>query len=301
MDEQVGELGREGGEVLRRGEVVLGLGPGGDREDDAVDQLADAGLPLGRVEVAAEVLADDDVGGQLAPGRRDLDVLLLEDELAGLVADGGGPDLPGDLVVGMDARAGPAALEGEAARPLAREAEGVHGRRGGLLGPGPQGGRLGEGVVGARGDGLGAAGRPGRGAGSAARLPACRAAWWAWRPGGRPGRRRVRLEPCCACSSSGPAARRPGSCRRRHAPGPAPGGPPAPPSDAPPAGAAGAGPIRRSGVLRRRRSCDPRRRGCPPPARSWPLRRSRRRPARSRAVPVLYRAARGESTANHKM
>src|SRR5205814_4900377 len=53
-------------------------------------------------------------GRELRPEVRDLDVLLLEDELARLVADGGGPRLPGDLVVGMDARSGPAALEREA-------------------------------------------------------------------------------------------------------------------------------------------------------------------------------------------
>src|SRR4029078_5459032 len=43
-----------------------------------------------------------------------LDVLLLEDGLAGFVGDAGGPVLPGDLVVGMDVRAGEAALEGQA-------------------------------------------------------------------------------------------------------------------------------------------------------------------------------------------
>ena len=115
MDEQVGQLGLEGLEVRVRGEVALGLGPGGDRVDDAVDELADGGLALRRAEVAAEVLADDDVGGELAPEVGDLDVLLLEDALADLVGDAGGPVLPGDLVVGMDARAGPAALEGQAA------------------------------------------------------------------------------------------------------------------------------------------------------------------------------------------
>ena len=75
-------------------EVVLGLGPGGDRVDDPVDQLLDARLPLRRPDVAAEVLADDDVRRELAPELGDLDVLLLEDELAGLVADGRGPGLP---------------------------------------------------------------------------------------------------------------------------------------------------------------------------------------------------------------
>jgi hypothetical protein len=51
--------------------------------------------------VAAEVLADDDVCGQLAPEGGNLDVLLLEDADALLVADAGGPDLPIDLVVGV--------------------------------------------------------------------------------------------------------------------------------------------------------------------------------------------------------
>ncbi len=111
----MGQLGLEGLEVRVRGEVALGLGPGGDRVDDAVDQLADGGLALRRAEVAAEVLADDHVGGELAPEVGDLDVLLLEDGLARLVGDAGRPVLPGDLVVGVDPGRRPAALEGEAA------------------------------------------------------------------------------------------------------------------------------------------------------------------------------------------
>ena len=115
VDQEMGQLGVEGGQVLVRGEVVLRLGPGGDRVGDPVDELLDAGLALRRADVAAEVLADDDVGGQLAPEAGDLDVALLEDDLARLVADAGGPDLPLDLVVRMDALAREAALEGEAA------------------------------------------------------------------------------------------------------------------------------------------------------------------------------------------
>ncbi len=102
-----------------RGEVALGLGPGRDRVDDPVDELADAGLALRGVEVAAEVLADHDVGGELRPERRDLDVLLLEDALAALGADAGGPVLPRDLVVGMDPGRRPAALERQALGRLA--------------------------------------------------------------------------------------------------------------------------------------------------------------------------------------
>src|SRR5258706_15252043 len=68
--------------------------------------------------MAAEVLADHDVGRELAPGFGGLDVGLLEDGLAGLVRDRRGPELPLDLVVGMDVRA----------RMAARPAEALHGR-----------------------------------------------------------------------------------------------------------------------------------------------------------------------------
>ena len=112
----MGELRLERREILACGEVVPRLRPAGDRVHDPIDQLADAGLAARRTDVAAEVLADDDVGGELAPERRDLDVLLLEDGLAGLIADVGGPDLPRDLVIRMDTRASPAAGEREALR-----------------------------------------------------------------------------------------------------------------------------------------------------------------------------------------
>ena len=143
----MGQLGLEGLEVRVGREVVLGLGPGRDRVDDAVDQLADGGLALGRAEVAAEVLGHDDVGRELAPEVGDLDVLLLEDGLAGLVGDAGGPVLPGDLVVGMDVRAGAAALEGQATdRGLAvsfRAVEGGAVRAGVAVGLGLGGGPVG--------------------------------------------------------------------------------------------------------------------------------------------------------------
>ena len=118
----MGQFRLERLQVVVAREVVLGLRPGRDREDNPVDQLADARLALFRPEVAAEVLADDDVRGELAPEIRNLDVLLLEDELARLVADRRGPRLPGDLVVGMNAGRRPAALEGQALRSLAAEA-----------------------------------------------------------------------------------------------------------------------------------------------------------------------------------
>ena len=46
VDEEVGQLGLERLEVLVGREVALRLGPGGDRVDDAIDELLDAGLAL---------------------------------------------------------------------------------------------------------------------------------------------------------------------------------------------------------------------------------------------------------------
>ncbi len=131
VDEQVRQLGLEGVEVLRGREVALGLRPGGDRVDDPVDELLDARLALGRADVAAEVLAHHDVGRELAPERGDFHVLLLEDGLAALVADVGEAGLPDDLVVRVDALAGPA--------PLDRQATGRGGVRGGAIEAGPVG------------------------------------------------------------------------------------------------------------------------------------------------------------------
>src|ERR1017187_8350836 len=68
-------------------------------------------LSARRAQRTAVVLADHHVGGQLRPGRGDLDVLLLEHRLAALVADDRAPLLPGDLVEGVDALAGEAAVD----------------------------------------------------------------------------------------------------------------------------------------------------------------------------------------------
>ncbi len=70
----------------------------GDRVDDAADELLDAALALGRADLAAEILGDDDVGGLLRPEARDLDVALLEDHLTFFIADDRGADVPFDFV-----------------------------------------------------------------------------------------------------------------------------------------------------------------------------------------------------------
>ena len=89
-------------EILR---VVAGLeiaavrAPIGDGVHHAMDQLADATLAFRRPQFAVKVFADDDVGGRLGPFGRHLHVILLEYDGALIVTDGGGAELPGDLVV----------------------------------------------------------------------------------------------------------------------------------------------------------------------------------------------------------
>ena len=108
------------------GEVALGLAPVGDGPRDAVDELAEAVLALPVLrravaagEVAVEVLRGDDVRRELAPRRRKLDVLLLEDDLARVALDGGVARAPLDAVE----RVGPSVEKVRAmVRPWVREA-----------------------------------------------------------------------------------------------------------------------------------------------------------------------------------
>ena len=88
-----------------RGEVAAGDAPVADGLGDAGDEGADAGLTLGGAVEAVEVFGGDDVGRGHGPVGGDLDVLLLEDDLALEVLDDGVAELPDDLVVGGDAGA----------------------------------------------------------------------------------------------------------------------------------------------------------------------------------------------------
>ena len=85
-------------QVLVGREVLLLGRPPGDGVDDAADQLLDAALALGRADLPAEILGDDDVGRLLGPELGDLDVALLEDDLALFAADHGRPEVPLHLV-----------------------------------------------------------------------------------------------------------------------------------------------------------------------------------------------------------
>ena len=71
-------------------------------------------LALRGAHGAAEVLGGDHVGGQGGPALGELQVALLEDDLAVLVGDGRFAGVPLDGVVGMDALAGEAPLDGQA-------------------------------------------------------------------------------------------------------------------------------------------------------------------------------------------
>ncbi len=114
LDEEVGEVVVEGLGVLIGGEVAALLAPLGDGVGDAADEGADTALALGRPGLAVEIFGGDDVGRGHGPVDGDLDVLLLEDDFAAHVIDGGGAALPLDLVVGRDAGFGELACEAQA-------------------------------------------------------------------------------------------------------------------------------------------------------------------------------------------
>src|SRR5438034_8031897 len=102
---------------VRRAREVTALEPGAsDRVDHAVDHLLDTPLPLRRAKLAAEVLRGDHVRRRLGPELGNFDVLLFED-VAALAWDGRVAELPLDLVVGVDALAGEAAVDPERFRP----------------------------------------------------------------------------------------------------------------------------------------------------------------------------------------
>ena len=110
VEQDVGQLGLEGVGVLVGGEVAALAPPGGDPPGDAGDHLLDGALALRRAEPAAEVLLGDDVGRVLRPALRELDPALLERGALG-IADHRVAELPLDLVEGVDAGGGEAALD----------------------------------------------------------------------------------------------------------------------------------------------------------------------------------------------
>jgi len=129
-----GELAVEPLAVLGPGEVAVGHAPIGDGAGDAMNEPAHAGLALRRAQLAVKVLAYHHVGGQLAPGGRDLGVPLLEHHLPVLALDRRRAQVPVHGVEG--------AVDVEGAEDGVDFQAVCHGR-GGLAPPGV--GRLGRG------------------------------------------------------------------------------------------------------------------------------------------------------------
>ena len=77
VQQDMRQLVLEGLGVRFGGEVVHAAAPVRHGVGDAADQLAHAALALRGADMAAEIFGDDDVGGELRPGFRDLDIRLL--------------------------------------------------------------------------------------------------------------------------------------------------------------------------------------------------------------------------------
>ncbi len=93
--------------VRRRGEVPVLRAGRAVGAHDPVDELAQGPLACGAAERAPEVLARDDVRGVHRPEVGELHPALLEvDRAVAPVGHDDVPQLPGDLVIGMDARRG---------------------------------------------------------------------------------------------------------------------------------------------------------------------------------------------------
>jgi hypothetical protein len=112
VHEDVGQFVRKRLAVRGRLEVVGAVTPLANPADDATDQLLDTLFALGRTDVPTEVLRHHYVGGELRPGLRNLDAVLLEDDVALLVTDHRVAQLPFDVVERVLAFAGEIALDG---------------------------------------------------------------------------------------------------------------------------------------------------------------------------------------------
>ena len=113
-EQHVRQLVVKDGRIFAGGKVAVGQAPVADGLGHAAHQLADAGLPLGRVQLAVQVLRGHNVGRGHRPVERNLDVLLLEDDVALLVGDRRGALLPLELVIRGDALGGEAAGKDQA-------------------------------------------------------------------------------------------------------------------------------------------------------------------------------------------
>ncbi len=85
IDQEVLEVVAERLQVVLGGEVLLLASPARDRLDHATDKLLDGAFALRCADLPAEVFRDDDVRRLLRPETGELDVALLEDQLAAFI------------------------------------------------------------------------------------------------------------------------------------------------------------------------------------------------------------------------
>ena len=105
VEEQISELVGEGLCVHVGREIALLPSPARDGVDHAADQLFYGVLTLRCSNLTTKILRRDHIRRHLRPELGELHVALLEDGLAGLARDDGGPELPFDLIEGVLARA----------------------------------------------------------------------------------------------------------------------------------------------------------------------------------------------------
>ena len=118
MQAHPGQVAIEVLAVLARLEVAVGDAPIGNRPGDAENHLPHARFALRSAGLAVEILADDDVRRQGAPGLGDFAVGLLEEDAAAFVLDLGGPLVPLDGVKRVDAGRTELRRDFHGARPI---------------------------------------------------------------------------------------------------------------------------------------------------------------------------------------
>ena len=103
MEQDVLQIVAERLQIRLGGEISLRPPPAGNRLHHAANQLPHAMLAPRGPQLATEIFRHDDVGRLLRPGAGHLDIALLEDDLAALVADDGRARLPFNLVERIEA------------------------------------------------------------------------------------------------------------------------------------------------------------------------------------------------------
>jgi len=94
-------------------EIAVRDAPVRDGAGDAMDELAHGSLALGGVLFAVKIFRHDDFRGEDRPRLRHFNVLLLEDDFAGIIGDFGGALVPFDLVEWLHVGVAEHARDGE--------------------------------------------------------------------------------------------------------------------------------------------------------------------------------------------